>query len=155
MNITQQRYVFLYVIICIFGFLCCGNYGKTNSIHAMKNMNDFNIEINDCHKKIKQIYLKANVKMPKQNFFKPGYKLFHQKMLNAIVEKEYVLTLGSVYNLLMTPFGFVNYYYLVSHISSGDIVILHNKSWTINMIDDLGKWLKQKNVISVKLDDMF
>ena len=68
---------------------------------------------------------------------------------------NYKLTLGSVYpNDPIVRSSFINYWYLRTHIQGGDIVILHDRKWTPNMLTMLLKYMKDNNLVSVTVDQL-
>lgn len=132
-----------------------GNHGKTNSLHVIKSLDALEKEIDACDFKIRQLYEKANVPLPKTMVYRPGCGLFTQKMINLIEKKNYKLTLGSVYpNDTFMMSGIINYYYLINHIQKGDIVIMHDRGWTPGLLEWLLPWCKKNNYQSVTVNDI-
>lgn len=130
-----------------------GNHGKTNSMHALKSMTDLKQEINHCDNTIKEIYRKANVELEHQLYYRPGSGIFHNKMLEYIESINYQLALGSVYPFdPAVPSSTINYYYLINHIEPNDVVVLHDRSWTVPLLEKLLPWMIQNNYISVALE---
>ncbi len=133
-----------------------GNHGKTNSAHARLSESALADEIDSCDELISDIYTKAEVKLPNLMAYRPSCGLFTNKMLRMVHTKGYVLSLGSVYpNDPVIRSSWINYYYLINHIEKGDIVILHDRKWTIPMLDKLLPWLRHNKYESVTLNDMF
>lgn len=131
------------------------NHGKTNSMHVIKGMKTLEKEIEDCDDLIEEIYMEAKVER-KGKFYRPGCGLFSQKMIDLVEQKEYNLTLGSVYpNDPVVMSSWINYYYLLWHIDEGDIVILHDRKWTVPMLKLLLPKLKDQGYTSVTLDNLF
>lgn len=131
-----------------------GNHGKTNSMHALKSNDALQEEIDDCDKTIRRIYTKAGVTLPEM-YYRPGCGVFTDSMLQVVKDSGYKLALGSVYpNDPMIPSGVLNYYYLISHLEHGDVVILHDRSWTVTLLDHLLVWMKDNNYKSVTLNTL-
>lgn len=132
-----------------------GNHGKTNSMHALKTQKSLENEIDICDMKIKEIYDEAQIKVPTMMVYRPGCGLFNKKMLNMINSKNYTLALGSVYpNDPMFRSSLINYFYLIKHIENGDVVILHDRKWTIPLLEMLLPWLQKKSLVSVTLEKL-
>lgn len=132
-----------------------GNHGKTNSMHALHSKDKLSHEIDSCDNLIRQIYNEANVELPQLMCYRPGCGLFNQMMLDLVGQNNYTLTLGSVYpNDPMMPSSIINYHYLVAHIEAGDIVILHDRSWTPPLLERLLIWLTSNGFHSVTVNDL-
>lgn len=130
-----------------------GNHGKTNRMHARLSLVELEKEIDDCDKIIKSIYEEAHVSLPKKMCYRPGSGFFTNKMIDLAAKKNYHVTLGSVYpHDPFVPFSWINYYYVIGHLSEGDIVILHDLPWTKPMLELLLPWLVSKNYESVTVD---
>jgi peptidoglycan/xylan/chitin deacetylase (PgdA/CDA1 family) len=139
-----------------------GNHGRTNSMHFLKNREELIDEIEHCDRKIKEIYLKANVPLPTVMCYRPGCGLFGPQMLDILLSLEskintkYTLTLGSVYpDDPVIPFSLVHYYYNIWHIEEGDVIIIHDRSWTPKMLRYLLAWMVCQNLRSVTIDTLF
>lgn len=133
-----------------------GNHGKTNSIHYLKSPNGLRAEIEDCDKVIRNIYEKAGVDYPRNMYYRPGCGLFCRAMLDVVHSLKYNLALGSVYPTdSIVRNSTVNYHYLINHIENGDIVILHDRTWTPLMLRRLMQWMKTKDLRSVTLNELF
>jgi peptidoglycan/xylan/chitin deacetylase (PgdA/CDA1 family) len=132
-----------------------GNHGHTNSMHALKSHNVLSDEITKCDNIIKQIYSEANVPLPKQMVYRPGCGLFNSMMLKLVKKLNYKLALGSVYpNDPIVIFPLINYLYLTYHIDHGDIIILHDRRWTPQMLEMLLQWMNLHKFQSVTLDEI-
>lgn len=131
------------------------NHGRTNSMHALLGILDLQTEIDICDKMIKDIYEEAGVKLPNKMFYRPGCGLFTQSMLTIVNGCNYNLALGSVYpNDPIIFCSLINYYYLINHIERGDIIILHDRKWTIGLLQKLLPWMTKNNYKSITLDSL-
>jgi len=131
------------------------NHGKTNSPHVLKGLQSLEDEIVSCENLLNEIYSLAHVNRGK-SFYRPGCGLFNSTMLNYCKEHDVALTLGSVYpNDPLVRSAYLNFLYVKAHIEAGDIVILHDRKWTLPMIRYLLPWMKQNGYTSVTLNDMF
>jgi len=129
------------------------NHGKTNSMHALKSETSLYEEINICNEKINQIYRLAGIVPPVKKFYRPGCGIV-SPTINKMCNDKYIITLGSVYpNDPIFCIPYWNYLYLKWHISSGDIVILHDREWTPDTLYYLLPWLKENNYTSDTLDE--
>lgn len=132
------------------------NHGHTNSMHILKSSIDLDFEIRTCQQLIIDVYKEANVPLPAKQYYRPGCGLFNSNMLQLAKAYELQTALGSVYpNDAAIPFSLINYWYLIGHIEKGDVVVLHDRSWTPKMLPQLLKWLKQQKISSVTLDKLF
>lgn len=132
-----------------------GNHGKTNSNHYIKSHEKLQHEIDTCDKFIKSIYNECDIPLPKIMVYRPGCGLFHNKMIKYINDICYHLTLGSVYPndpIIRSPT--INYYYLINHIEDGDIIILHDRTWTVPLLQKLLPWCFENNFTSVTVNTL-
>ncbi|QKF93513.1 polysaccharide deacetylase [Fadolivirus algeromassiliense] len=131
-----------------------GNHGKTNSIHALKSKLSLETEINSCDKLIKDIYDEAGVRLPSLMVYRPGCGLFNNRILKLMNDKGYTLALGSVYpNDPLFRWSLLNYYYIINHIENGDVIILHDREWTISLLEKLLPWLKENGYNTITFND--
>ena len=141
--------------IVINGHQIC-NHGKTNSMHALKTTTGLAYEIDTCDRFIQRIYELADVPLPKIKFYRPGCGLFTSITTKYCKENNYRLTLGSVYpNDPIFCIPYLNFLYLKYHIQSGDVIILHDRPWTPQMLRYLLPWLEKEGYKSVTLDELF
>ena len=129
-----------------------GNHGHTNTMHALLSKSSLLTELNLCNSMIKEIYKSANVNLPNTLLYRPGCGIFTNKMIDIMLQcdKRYSLCLGSVYpNDPIVRSSFINYYYLINHIDSGDIIILHDRKWTIPMLPNLLMWMLKNDYEAV------
>ncbi|XWV25605.1 hypothetical protein QJ856_gp0149 [Tupanvirus deep ocean] len=132
------------------------NHGKTNSMHFLKNSEDLKEEIVHCDTLIKEIYHKAGVTLPNKMFYRPGCGVFGPSMFRIVDNLGYKLALGSVYpNDPLVRIPCINYYHLINHIESGDVVILHDRPWTAETLTKLIQWMNRNDLVSVTMDDLF
>lgn len=111
------------------------NHGITNSAHYLKSQDDLREEIEECWKFIADIYRKADVPPPKK-LYRPGCGLFSKEMLQLTEELGFRIVLGSLYpHDPHVPFSMVNYCNLIKRVEGGDIIIVHDRSWTVGMLE--------------------
>jgi peptidoglycan/xylan/chitin deacetylase (PgdA/CDA1 family) len=91
-----------------------------------------------------------------RTFYRPGCGFFNSTMLKFCQDNDIILTLGSVYpNDPVFSHAYLNFLYVKAHLEAGDIVILHDRKWTPDMLRYLLPWMKQNGYKSVTLDEMF
>jgi peptidoglycan/xylan/chitin deacetylase (PgdA/CDA1 family) len=132
-----------------------GNHGVRDVMHYKLSIEDLRKEFIPCDRLIRDIYEEANVQLPSKMLYRPGSGLFHKKMFDLCKEFGYTLTLGSVYPedpKIRSPY--INYLYTKYHIKENDIVILHDRKWTPNMLRPLMIYMKSKNLKSVTVDEL-
>ena len=131
-----------------------GNHGDTNSAHYFKSKDELETEIIKCDFVIKRIYELAEVPLPTTMCYRPGCGLFGGQMLDITKKLGYKLALGSVYpNDPVIRNGIINYYYLKMHIQADDIVILHDRAWTVAVLERLLPWLQANHLTSITLNN--
>lgn len=126
-----------------------GNHGKTDSMHARKSYNELVIEIDECDKKIKELYKRAGVELPKNMYYRPGCGVFKKDMFTILGDK-YELMLGTIatYDPFI-PIPMLHYYYNINHINQNDIIVIHDRPWTPKMLEMLLPWMVKNNYRSV------
>jgi len=131
------------------------NHGKTNSIHAIKSMESLKKEIAVCDLLIVEIYKEAGVELP-QMFYRPGCGAFTDQMIKHVESLDYKLALGSVYpNDPSIRSSFINYHYIINHLENGDVVILHDRKWTVSLLHKLLPYLNEYGYHAVTLHELF
>lgn len=136
-----------------------GNHGLTNTSHLLQLLiwpNTFLNEIDSCDVLIKELYSEAGVPLPPNMVYRPGCGLFNKKMISIIESKGYRLALGSTYPhdpVVTSPS--VNYFSVINHISPGDVIILHDRQHTPELLERLLFWMKLNNYKSTTISDLF
>lgn len=131
------------------------NHGKTNFMHAVLPMNSLIKEIAVCDLLLSDIYDEAGVEMP-QMFYRPGSGLFTNSMLRYVESLNYKLALGSVYPNDPTMISsWLNYHYITNHLENGDVVILHDRNWTVPLLQKLLPYLNENGYHAVTLQELF
>lgn len=137
------------------GHVLC-NHGKTDSMHAFHSIDSLKNEIKDCETKLNEIYQKQCNQDWKYKFYRPGCGIFTNKMLKLLESMGYNIILGNVYP--NDPFccnSWWNFQYLKWHIDSGDVIILHDRPWTINLLKKLLPWIKEQGYECITLNQVF
>ena len=135
-----------------------GNHGRTDCMHLKKLILDkqgFLDEITDCQKNLNEIYREANTEQPKVLTYRPGCGYFSSEMIKILKDNNLKLVLGSTYpHDPHVPIPIINFWYIKQHIESGDILILHDRTWTIPLLKMLIPWLKENNYKCVTVNEL-
>ena len=122
------------------------NHGKIDRIHAKLTYEELSNEISHCNETIEQIYKEAGVKKPNRNFYRPGVGFLSKNIIKLAKDMSFTITLGLTYpHDPQVPFSEINYNYLKTKTDPGDIVILHDRSWTSNLLEKFIPWLMENN----------
>lgn len=133
-----------------------GNHGRTNSIHILKSNDDLRQEIIHCDTLIRSIYQEAGVPLPSVMFYRPGSGYFGPQMIRIAKELGYKIALGSVYpHDPFVRYAFINYYYIISRMVAGDIIILHDREWTIPLVNKLIPHIRSQRLTCTTLDKLY
>lgn len=132
-----------------------GNHGKTNSLHVIKSKNEMIEEIVHCDILIKDIYNLAGVDIPKQMLYRPGCGFFNPTIVDICKDLQYTICLGKVYpNDPIVRSSYINFLYCKYKIEAGDIVILHDRKWTPDMLKNLLPHIKSLSIESVTVQNL-
>jgi len=132
-----------------------------NTDEILKNYLTNEILLNYRNEESLQTYRKndenhENYRKKKVKWFRPGSGWYSQRMVKTVKEFKYKLVLGSVYP--HDPFMIwkrLNYWYILSKVQSGDIIILHDRSWTVDLLDDLLPALQSRGFKIVTLSKLY
>lgn len=129
------------------------NHGSTDSVHALKIKEVFDSEISLCDNFLKILHHSNSIKMPQTKFYRPGCGMISPTILEYCRENDYKIVLGNVYpHDSLFRSSTINYYYITSRIQQGDIVIIHDRSWTPDLLEKLLKWIIKNDFECVTLD---
>lgn len=129
------------------------NHGKTNKMAYRLTSKNFIYEIDECNRALINLYRKAGKEFYSK-FYRPGCGFFHEKMIKILDNKNMTLVLGSVYPYdPQISSSTINLAYLKSKISPGDIIVIHDRNWTIPLLEKLIPWLKNNNFDLLTLSD--
>ena len=104
-----------------------GNHGFTNSRAVSLSDPDLISEID----KTGALYAEH----AQEKIYRPGCGYFSQAIIGVCNALDYKLILGSVYSFdAQIIFPWVHYYHIATTCVSGDIVILHDRWWTIPLL---------------------
>lgn len=124
------------------------NHGKTDSRHASLSKENLIDEIMSCERFIESIYQKAGVEKPEIKYYRPGCGFVNSVISSVCDELNFKIVLGSNYpSDPQVIFGTINNWYVRQHLKPNDIIILHDRSWTANSIENLIKEIKKYHKI--------
>lgn len=131
------------------------NHGKTNTIHAIKSNGILRKELYECNKTLTQLYSSCN-KTYTPAFYRPGCGFFTSKMIRTVNDIYSKVVIGSVYpHDPEIRNSTLNFWYIKKHIADGDILILHDREWTVQTLELLLPWLKENDYECVTLSVAF
>lgn len=130
------------------------NHGRDDCVHILKDNGDLGLDIWRCSNTIDGLYTEAEIPVPKDKFYRPGGGYFNSRMIRLSENNGHVLTLGSVYPWdPYIPFSWLNYLYIISKVEDGDIIIIHDRFWSIDLLDRLLPWLQKNGFECLSLVD--
>ncbi|KAG2378720.1 hypothetical protein C9374_007868 [Naegleria lovaniensis] len=165
------------------GVIELANHGMTNSKHASLSKTNLLMEIANCEKAVNDILLaplNERRKLKRQapltsvmtKYYRPGHGFFTQEMVQACQELNYDIVLGNIYSFdPQVPLWWLNFinialvgyvYDLVKLLSFGflcsndhhQIVILHDRPWTAQLLNYLLPFLQWRRYSVLKLSHM-
>ena len=119
------------------------NHGRTDSAHALKNPKELEEEIDHCEEYLSNLYHTSGVDRPEVLYYRPGCGFISRTMREIIRRKGMKLVLGNVYPhdpMIRSPT--INEWYLKNHIEVDDIIIIHDRVWTVPLLEKIGGWLR-------------
>jgi len=130
------------------------NNGKDDKCHILKSNGELGHDIWRCNNIIEDLYRHANKPLPAQKFYRPGCGLFNSKMIRISENNDHLLTLGSLYPWdPYIPIPWLNYLYIIWKIEDGDIIIIHDRWWTVKLLQYLLPWFHKNNFECLSLID--
>lgn len=133
------------------------NHGSTDSMHFKYERNMLYKEIDQCSNTLFNLYNESNVTMPEQvkKYYRPGSGFVNREMLRLVKDQDMKIVLGSVYpHDPQVPIPFINYNYIKYKIEPGDIIILHDRSWTIPLLEKLVPYLIKEGFTFISLSNI-
>lgn len=125
------------------------NHGMTDSAYFLKSSQKLRDEIMMCDKLINELYIESWVDRPMNSYiYRPGGGIFTNNMIKVAEELKYKVVLGNVYPFdAYIPFHWLNYFYLKLKVSLGDIIVLHDRPWTMPLLTRLFPFFKSRFVV--------
>lgn len=129
--------------------------------HTMTNKASWQIPIPELKKQLQQTELILTQFTSNNNnnpikWFRPGSGWFNRSMVEMAHSLNYRVVLGTVYPhdpFIIWPW--LNARYILNRVESGDIIIIHDRSWTIKMLHILLPELKRRGFEVVTLSKLF
>lgn len=110
------------------------NHGMYDKRALTTDVNVLKQEIIECKMIINELYKKSGVSQPQINYYRPGCGLFTKKIEAMVTELGYKIVLGSVFPFdPHVPISEINFLYIKLKLQPKDILILHDRSWTISL----------------------
>ena len=120
------------------------NHGSANSVHCLHNYLTLDDEMANCQELIDDVYAEANVPKPTIKYYRPGHGLVSPTIADYCAKNNYEIVLGNIYPLdPVVSSKMLNKFYIYRHIRGNDIIILHDRSYTPEMLDELLPEMKQ------------
>ncbi len=132
-----------------------GNHGYYDHVAAFQPVTSIDKEIRKTDALLRT-FMKQERNYKKYRWFRPGSGWFTSSMIDLVTNKHNsVIALGSCYpyDPLVHDF-WLNYNYILSKITSGDIIILHDRPWTIPLLRSLLPELKQRGFEVMSLSQL-
>lgn len=121
------------------------NHGSKNRMHARLGYEGLKQEIEVCENKLKELYQEAGVEYPQISFYRPGCGYISNNILLLRDDIKFVITLGTTYpHDPQVPIPKINELYIRCKIENGDIIILHDRSWTYPLLQNIIPYLLDK-----------
>ena len=118
------------------------NHGKTNRRHSSLSAGDLKKEIDACDKLLDNLYKAAKI-VRKSKLYRPGCGTLSDAMIRKCKESDTTIFLGNNYpHDPFIPIPAVNFWSIEQHLEPGDIIIIHDRSWTPSLISRLGEYFK-------------
>lgn len=90
-----------------------------------------------------------------RRWYRPGCGFFHQRMINLVSALKYYIVLGSCYpHDCIFRYATINYWYIMAKIQRGDIIIIHDREWTIPLLERLLPALKKRGFEITTIGDL-
>lgn len=116
------------------------NHGKTDQRHSILNETDFLTEINTCEGVLNDLYKEAGI-VRKSKFFRPGCGTLSDLMINKCKEFNMKIMLGNNYpHDNETRIVGIILWYIIRRLEPGDIIIIHDKYRTPELVRKLGEY---------------
>lgn len=114
------------------------NHGKHNTMHALFKYDDLANELEPCQKLIEELYVEAGVNIPTTKYFRAGVGIVTDAINQYCKDNNYKIVLGT--NYCSDPkvrWIWLNELYITKHLKPNDIIILHDRNWTPELLDRL------------------
>ncbi len=114
------------------------NHGAHNTMHALYTYDELASEIEPCQKLINDLYDEANVAKPDIKYFRAGVGIVTDEINKYCKDNNYKIVLGTNYcSDPRVSIIAVNEFYIKKHLKPDDIIILHDRKWTPELLERL------------------
>mmetsp|Transcript_33838 Transcript_33838/g.34466 ORF Transcript_33838/g.34466 Transcript_33838/m.34466 type:complete len:264 (-) Transcript_33838:98-889(-) len=127
-----------------------GNHGSEDIAAWRLSKSVFHEQLLECEQVISQYQSLTNKHKPIK-WYRPGHGIFTSSMLHTLQQYDYTVALGNVYphdangiNKLQCNIPIINAWYLRSRIRPGCIVVIHDRLWTITVLEKCLEELSSK-----------
>jgi peptidoglycan/xylan/chitin deacetylase (PgdA/CDA1 family) len=114
------------------------NHGVHNTMHALYYYDSLYNENEPCQQLINNLYKEAGVEKPKVKYFRAGVGIVTNAINRYCKDNDYKIVLGT--NYCSDPRisnVWLNEYYIKTHLKPNDIIILHDRKWTPELLERL------------------
>lgn len=121
------------------------NHGKIDRKHVKLTRDELDYELKHCHDAILEIYKLVQKSPPSVKYYRPGCGQINKTIDQYARANNYKIVLGTNYpNDPYISWSTLNKWYILSHLRERDIIILHERMWTITLLDELLPAIKAK-----------
>lgn len=131
------------------------NHGRTSNMHALFGHDSLHAEIEHCQSLLRELYREAEVDFPKVNYYRPGSGYVSKVIYDYCEKNNYRIVLGSNYcSDPHIPIPVLNEWYIMKHLRNNDIIILHDRSWSLSLFKNLflNRNLQTSNLLNYRDD---
>jgi peptidoglycan/xylan/chitin deacetylase (PgdA/CDA1 family) len=129
------------------GHEICNHTSHTKASIRLEN-NEFEHSVNKCSSNVETI----TGQQPK--WFRPGSGLWNRNITNFAKENGMQTVLGDVYpHDAHIPFSFINSWYIKRFVQDGSIIIIHDRWWTLSLLESVIPDLLSRGFVFAKLSD--
>ena len=130
------------------------NGGHTSRIHSLLSTDELSDEIRQCQNLLNRLYSEAGFRKPLKVYYRPKCGLVSESMLQLQKENNMNIVLGSIYpHDAHISCSLINSKYIAWKAETGDIVTLHDRSWTQSLLQKILPMLLADNFRFVTLSE--
>lgn len=131
------------------------NHGVYDHYHCLRSSDKVDWEMYTCQEMIKRIYYDAGILYPKVNLFRPGGGIMNKTIISNCQKHKLTPLLGSVYpHDPHIRFPNINLWYIQQHLNGNDILILHDRSWTPELLIQIFEWFDTYGFHTLEISDL-
>ena len=131
------------------------NHGSYDCCHAKLSEYRLVRQLSECQELIDNCYNNCNIPSPPK-FYRPGCGIITPLVSQIANDMDMKIVLGNNYpHDPGIPFSWFNYLFVKWKLASNDIIILHDRQWSIKTMEYLFDYLNQNNYSCVTLDEIY